>query len=335
MRFEERVRALELLRLTPRQTRFVAIVALHSGYCLRRQYMAFARLRYGKVVREFLDGLVERGLATKESCRTDRGFLYHLHGRSIYRALGQDDNRNRRRASLAAIGRKLMILDFVISEPDVEWYATQDDKVELFTKRFGVPLADLPQQTFAAYEDRTAPTTRYFVDKLPIFLAGNPAVVYFVALALDPTGALFERFLRDHGRLLARLGSWAIVAIAPGTTSCIEPCRRVFERLAFGVDSGTLPGRGELVHYFATRRAVEQNQLAALSVADLNQFRAARQRFAQPVIERLYARWLVAGDGAWDDSIAPKLSAGSGAGRFITRELPFKYEQFGDFAGVC
>jgi hypothetical protein len=29
------------------------------------------------------------------------------------------------------------------------------------------------------------------------------------------------------------------------------------------------------------------------------------------------------------------VSADFGAGRFIARELPFKYEQFGDFAGVC
>ena len=73
--------------------------------------------------------------------RQDRGFLYHLHARSIYRALQQDDNRNRRRTSAAAIARKLMMLDFVIGEPGVDWYATEADKVAFFTQRWACRCA--------------------------------------------------------------------------------------------------------------------------------------------------------------------------------------------------
>ena len=58
MTFEDRVRALEPLGFTPRQTRFMVTVALHSGYCLRRQYSAFAGVAYGKNVCDFLDRLV-------------------------------------------------------------------------------------------------------------------------------------------------------------------------------------------------------------------------------------------------------------------------------------
>ena len=53
MTLDDRVHALASLGLTPRQTRFVALVALHSGYCLRRQYLTFAGLQYGKNVRSF------------------------------------------------------------------------------------------------------------------------------------------------------------------------------------------------------------------------------------------------------------------------------------------
>ena len=161
MTFDERVRALEPFRFTPRQAHFLVTVALHGGYCLRRQYTAFAGVRYGQVVRAFLDGLVDRGLAPRESCRGDRGYVYHLYARSIYRALQQEDNRNRRQTSLAAIGRKLMLLDFVIAQPGVDWFATEVDKVALFTQRFGVPEADLPQRSYAAYGERQAATTRY------------------------------------------------------------------------------------------------------------------------------------------------------------------------------
>ncbi len=236
MTFDERVRALEPLRLTPRQTRFVATVALHSGYCVRRQYMAFAGLHYGKVVRDFLDHLVARRLAVREPCRADRGFLYHLQARAIYRALRQEDNRNRRHASLAAIGRKLMVLDFVIAQPDADWCATQDDKVDFFARGLGVPLTDLPQQAYASYDRRTAPTTRYFPHKLPIFVTGEPRRVHFVALALEHTGQAFERFLHDHARLLGQLPAWTIVVVhQAGASAAAEACRAVFDRYALGL----------------------------------------------------------------------------------------------------
>ena len=44
MTFDDRVRALEPLGFSERQTRFLVTVALHSGFCLRRHYMAFAGL---------------------------------------------------------------------------------------------------------------------------------------------------------------------------------------------------------------------------------------------------------------------------------------------------
>jgi hypothetical protein len=41
MTAEERVQAVQALGFLPRQARFLMTVALHSGYCLRRQYMTF------------------------------------------------------------------------------------------------------------------------------------------------------------------------------------------------------------------------------------------------------------------------------------------------------
>ena len=115
MTFEDRVRALESLGLTPRQTRFIALVALHSGYCLRRQYSAFAGIRYGKNVCDFLEALVARRLAKRFTQRADRGHIYHLQARALYRALGEPEHRNRREASAALIARKIMVLDFVLT----------------------------------------------------------------------------------------------------------------------------------------------------------------------------------------------------------------------------
>ena len=133
MTFGERVEALEPLGFSHRQTEFLVTVALHSGFCLRRHYMAFAGLKYGAGVRDFLDRLVARGLARRSQFRADRGHVYHLHNTHIYAAINQDDNRNRRRTSPALIARKLMLLDYVLGEPNADWYATEQDKVALFT----------------------------------------------------------------------------------------------------------------------------------------------------------------------------------------------------------
>ena len=73
MTFDDRAQAVMALGFTDRQARFLVTVALHSGYCLRRQYEAFAGVRSGQNVRAFLDGLVTRGVA--ERCAGRAGGL--------------------------------------------------------------------------------------------------------------------------------------------------------------------------------------------------------------------------------------------------------------------
>jgi hypothetical protein len=138
---EERVAAVAALGFTARQARFLTLVALHSCYCRRRQYGTFAGLGYGKNVRGFLDGLVDRQLARRVTFRPDRGHVYHLFARSIYAALQQEDNRNRRYASPALIARKLMVLDFVLEEPGRDWFVTEPQRVHLFTEREVIVLS--------------------------------------------------------------------------------------------------------------------------------------------------------------------------------------------------
>jgi hypothetical protein len=333
---DERVRALDPWRFTPRQARFVVTVALHSGYCLRRQYMAFAGLQYGKVVRDFLDHLVARQIAVRERGRADRGFLYHLRARSIYRALGQEDNRNRRHASLAAIGRKLMLLDFVIAHPEVTWVATEEDKVDLFTHELGRPLTELPQQVYPAPPAAAAPTIRYFPHKWPIGVSPEPRRIHFVALALEPTGQAFARFLQDHAPVLAHLPAWTIVVLhRVGAAREADACRVAFDQFVLALPSTGSVDAADLRRFFVTRRAVERKDLTAFSVIDLNWFRDARARFADPTIETRYARWLVTGDGVLETPMAPTAGSVLSPGQLVVHALAFSYEQFGDFAGVC
>lgn len=155
-------------------------------------------IKYGAGVRDFLDRLVSRKLARRFDFRPDRGHVYHLHHSAVFACIGQDDNRNRRRSSAALIARKLMLLDYVLSQPTGDWYATEDDKVAFFTTRLGVPPERLPQRVYLARRKGEAHTTRYFIHKLPIHVTGHPPIPSFVFLVTDTTGGAFAQFLHDH-----------------------------------------------------------------------------------------------------------------------------------------
>lgn len=332
MTLDDRLQALAPLGFTPRQTRFLVTVALHSGYCLRRQYAASAGVAYGKNVRDFLDTLVDRRLASRFTYRADRGHLYHLYARAIYRALGHEDDRHRRHTSPATVARRLMLLDLVLGDPQTEWIATEADKVALFTERFRVPLADLPRATLPPEGDAGERGPRYFGHKLPIGLAGDPPHVHLVYLAAEPGAAPFERFLRDHARLLRALPAWTVVVVAPSHVSATPLWEATFRRVVDGTVRLGSEAAHALERYFVARRAVERNEFAKVSVADLQTFRAAKLRFAEPTIEALFSAWAASGA----DRVDPALLLGvlPRTGQLVIRTLPYRYEQFGAFAGV-
>jgi hypothetical protein len=336
MTFDERVTALAPLGFTPRQTRFLVTAALHSGYCLRRQYLAFAGVRYGKNVRDFLEALVRRQLAQRFLYQPNRGHIYHLHAKGLYRALAQRDNRNRRQVSPAVIARKLMLLDAVLTTPDAEWYATEEDKVALFTGEWGIPLGDLPRREYAPTGRQGRTTTRYFIHKLPVYLTTDRAVVHFVYLVNDDNGHGLAQFLHDHVRLLSALPTWSVVAACPRGLNGLPACRIVFDRFTATTWRPAPPeGLGDVRWFFATRRLVEGGDLRTLSVADLDRFREARRRFASAQMEALYGAWLAHGERALDrgNGRAPGMPAP--AAQLVLRELPSTYSQFGPLPGVC
>ncbi len=335
MTFDERVTALASLGFSERQTRFLVMVALHSGFCLRRHYTAFADLQYGAGVRDFLDRLVSRRLARRLDFRRDRGHVYHLYHSSIYAALEQNDNRNRRRTSAALIARKLMLLDYVLAHREADWYATEADKVELFTSHLGVPGGELPRRVYLPQRPNVAPTTRHFIHKLPISLTGHPPVPSLVFLVTDTEGRAFGQFLNDHLTLLNCLSEWQIVAVAPRHLPGLRACEAVFSDFARGRQT-----RGDLIAdletHFVTRDRIERQDWAEVSMEQINTFRETRERFASDRVEMLYARWKA---GERFVLRTPSSAACLGVpacsrGSLVTYQLPIRYDRFGTYAGV-
>jgi hypothetical protein len=294
MTFTERAAAVEALGFNPRQAAFLTAVALHSGYCLRRQYAAFAGCKYGKNVCDFLDGLVTRGLADRVTFRADRGSIYHLFGRRVYTALGQEDNRNRRHASPPVIARRLMLLDFVLDHPGLDWYATESDKIDLFVNRLGVPAP--------------ATASRCWTQRLPIFLHAAASSVHFVCLVTDLRGSSIESFVREHAPLLRHLHDWTLNVVMPPYVFAEAACHAAYRR-ALAAASLLEASTEEVAWYVSTRQLVLAGDLRRLTVEDLTRYRGLAARLGLQATPHV-------------------------AGPLIVHRLSHSYAQFGAFAGV-
>ena len=159
-----------------------------------------------------------------------------------------------------------MLLDYVLTLPDEEWYATEEDKVGLFTRERGIPLGDLPQRVYAPTDRRSQTTTRYFIHKLPVYVTRDRAVVHFVYLATDDTGHGLEQFLQDHVRLFSALPAWSVVAVCPRGLNGLPACRTVFDRFAATTwRPVTAEGLDDVQWFFAARQLVESGDLRTLS----------------------------------------------------------------------
>jgi hypothetical protein len=116
----------------------------------------------------------------------------------------------------------------------------------------------------------------------------------------------------------------------------LQPFRFAFDAFVSGSSRPPGPLDPEALRwYFATRKAVEDNDVRALLVTLIDRFHGARRRFAGAAFESLYAEWRAHGDDVLARLERPSGQALAAAGRWLTRELPFTYTQFGTLPGVA
>jgi hypothetical protein len=358
MTIDEQVSALAYLNLAALQARFLIGVARHGGYCIRRQYAAFAGVQYNG--EGFLDRLVQGGRMVWLPFPHGSGGVYHLTSPRIYRAIGLEPPRWAPR-SMAAMARKVMLLDVVIAHPDRKWLIQESDQVALFTGRFGVSLADLPQRTVQPFGRvprtglRRAPTTQYFPYRWPVAVVGEGGAerVHLVALIVRAPGRRFTQFLLDHSRLLACLPAWTVIAVVPPRSVGPAACRAAFYRVVHS-DRAPSPGRSrhrsltgrhandeaELENYFQIRHALESGAAAAVSAADIDRYREARTRLIGPLVEARYEAWRVRTsvatrlDGKVKNRALAHVKLDPSRAEFQTFQLPSSYPGFGALPGT-
>jgi hypothetical protein len=334
---EERIRALRQHGYTEREAQFLCLAALHSGYFLRRQYAQFL----GKEARGSMTTLIEKLFANSHAVAAacDRNtHLYHLCTRPFYAALGQEDNRNRRQRECLSIKNKLMGLDFVLAHPNNTFLATEQEKTQHFAHALGIAEAKLPARTYRSAPG--APTTRYFVEKYPIFLPTNAAGTTVTSFCFIDEGLVtsshFETFLEQYGRLFSALPAFHLVYVADRSAP-FRWAENVFQEYAAKWVNGKGPNDPRikrLTHYFALRRQYEAKDFAGFDRVKLIQLRNDQAEFSKPEHDELYELWKAGGDIAVRQFLDPESAVPAPQVSFSTHLLEHNYAFFGSLTSV-
>ena len=232
-----RDRKLEALGWTGQDAEWITLVCLHSGIFTRAQFCDYFDT-FRKHAHRFVKTLIERRQAVETDLVTFNGGgkTCRISSHTIYRALGVENIRHRRKASKPVVIRRLLSLDFVLEHPGMNWLPAEAEKVEYFEK-LGLSKKLIPRRI---YYGMAGNQKRYFALKLP--LAVDPEIVTFVYI--DP-GHQTDRELYSwgaaHGPLweaLRKKGKQVRVIGIAVENATVDRAARVLETWA-AADPGT------------------------------------------------------------------------------------------------
>ena len=179
--------ALAALGWTGREAEWIALVCLHSGIFTRVQFCHYFEVRRNAAHR-IVRTLVERREAVESDHVTFNGGgrTCRISGKAIYRALGVENIRHRRKANRSVVMRRLLSLDFVLEHPGMNWLPTEGEKVE-FIEGLGVHSNLIPRRI---YYGSVGAQKRYFALKLPVAGGADTVTFAYVDPGRESTGEL-------------------------------------------------------------------------------------------------------------------------------------------------
>jgi hypothetical protein len=282
--------ALKALGYTEPEARFLYLVATHSGYFVARQFLGFTGAHWGKRTTMFWAKLHAQKHARTE-CFPKSGVIYHLFSRRLYRQIGRENLRNRREHEIEFIRQRIAMLDFVLANQESRYLETEPEKVRFFSDQLKVPRQFLPAKTYQGSRN-SQPTTRYFVDKLPMFWSdgklASPVVTFTFLQGSEASMAEFIHHLKAYLSLFQQLSEFRFLYLARAD-SHFQAAKELFDSLV------TIPlqsnASADIVRYFQIRKAWDLKQYGTLSEADLIFRNNAKTRFPGNRFENLYRGW--------------------------------------------
>ena len=303
-----REQELASLGWTGGEAEWIALVCLHSGVFTRAQFCHYFNTQRMTALR-FVKALVDRRMGVESDYLTFNGGgkTCRISSKGIYRALGVENIRHRRKANRSVVLRRLLSLDFVLEHPGLNWLPTEGEKVE-FLEEIGLPSRLIPRRI---YYGAVGAQKRYFALKLPV--AGGDKTVTFAyvdpghatAVELHSWGAAHGQLwdaIRAKGRRVeviaigAELDTvlrsdrvlqlWA--AAEPGKVDEGLTVKQEIRAISDAIDNRDMEflaqygGMGEAgKRYMALRQLPEANLAEGVSIDGYSTYRATR--FSEPV----------------------------------------------------
>ena len=290
---KDRAAALAALGWTGDDAEWLAFVCLHSGAFLRSQYLTFIGSLHPSAASRFIDRCAS--IAVEEAWNGTPLKLCRITARPVYRALGAEHIRHRRRPSATGLLlRRLLAFDFVVDHTDRPWLPTEDEKVTMLSA-VGVPEQALPRRVYQA-ENGGGGQTRYFVHKLPVAVGKTASLFVYVQAGADSEAAL-RTWGEAHAALWAalRANGRAVSVVVVGSEH--DPLTGADKVLSEWAAAGGAPGAAggaaaaELADLIAAIDAGDAKRLATYGGPD-----AALERYA--TLKRGGAARTTAGNGA-------------------------------------
>lgn len=295
MTFDDRIKAVAAEKFgrpkrgfSPREAQFLALVLLHAGVCVKRQYLTLHRTAYGQIVQDFFRRLVADGLATAYVAMHGKARVYHVHHRRLYAAIGEPHSRLRKPVAVGRAMERLMVLDAVLEHRDATWLATEDEKLAHFTQLLGtgLPRDWLPH---VAFDQGPTRVRRFFAERLPIAIEDEGRVHTFVYLVTGASPMDLRAFLHNYAELLRSLPAWRLRVLLPPHLRGLEHACRVAcqQELATPLRPALIE---EAQWYFEQRRTLVREGTRP-SGADAVRYERASRAFASPRYVALYRAW--------------------------------------------
>ena len=192
-----REQALAALGWTGREAEWIALVCLHSGVFTRPQFCHYFNTQRMTALR-FVKALIDRKEAVESEWPVVNGGgrTCRISSKLLYRALGVENIRHRRKAGAPVVRRRLLSLDFVLEHPGLNWLPTEGEKVE-FIEGLGVHSNLIPRRI---YYGAVRAQKRYFALKLPV-AGGNKTVTFAYVDPGHATAAELNSWGAAHGPL--------------------------------------------------------------------------------------------------------------------------------------
>jgi hypothetical protein len=269
------------LGYSEREASFLYIVAVHSGYFLRRQFNRFVARERGAIATHFLRKAIELGHVNAMPCAEGR-FVYHLAGKKVYGLIGHGGSQGRRIKSLRDVLRRLMVLDYVLLHLDGERFVeTKQARQELF-ERLGVR----PDAIKSAEE---------FGHTVPVSFVETTGAMTIRFVFIDEgqrSSAMFSRFLRTHSNLLRSRPGAAVVYVAISPTPFAQAAY-VFKRhmpLRNSCSPACPQGVEHLIHWLEARHKFH-DQRVMIDPPTHRLLLEGEYLYTAPVHQALIASW--------------------------------------------